>query len=115
MATSTYSVKKLPFHPILLALDLDKVTFFHFASIFFCEFGISVFKPLKKRCIPYPFKELFKEIEISERQLLYMTNQFVDFARFYILTKNGYDMDEAGYHRVNGFVPNIAHVLIDLL
>ena len=63
MATSTFSVKKLPFHPILLALDLDKVTFFHFASIFFCEFGISVFKPLKKTCIPYPFKELFKEIE----------------------------------------------------
>lgn len=115
MAANIISVHNLPFHSSLLAIELEKVSFFHFASVLFCKFGISVFKPLKKTDNLYPFKELFIEIEVSECQFSHMNNRFVEFARYYICKKNGYDVGEDSYHRVNGVVPNIAHILIDLM
>lgn len=98
---------RLPFNPILLEINLNGVTFFHFARVFYCDLGLSVFEPLPIRVLPYPYKEVFDQIEVSDFQYSVMNNHFIEFARRMILKSEGYEVDQDGFYRINGAVPNI--------
>lgn len=112
---ATIEVLSINFNPILLQIDLFAVSFFHFAKVLHCNLGISVFKPLEKQQDPLPYRELFKEIEVSENQYSVMNNNFIEFARYMILQNNGYDLDENDFYKRNGVVPDISRELTDIL
>ena len=98
---------ELQFHPVLLGIDLSKITFFDLAYTFFCDLGLSVFEPLPRRAIPYPFKEIFKHTDVTDFQYAVMNNEFVEFARRKILPMEGYPLNQYGYHKINGVVPDV--------
>ena len=98
---------ELHFHPVLLEIDLSKITFFHLAYTFLFDLGISVFRPLPIRPIPYPFREIFRNTDVTEFQYAVMNNQFIEFARRKILPMEGYPLNRYGYHKKNGVIPDV--------
>lgn len=112
---SNVQVMSIPFNPILIRIDLRAVSFFHFAKVLHCNLGVSVFEPLKKRQSPLPYRELFKELDVSEDQYSVMNNRYIEFARYIILKNNGYVPDEDGFYKRNGVIPDIRRELTDIL
>lgn len=106
-------IDQFPFHPILLEIDLNPVTFFQFAKVFFLDLGISVFEPLEIREVPYPYKELFDQIDVSEFQYSVMNNHFIEYARRQVLKSEGYELDQDGYYIKDGVVPSIQRELYE--
>ena len=101
------------FHPVLLQIDLKQITFFHLAHTFFFDLGLSVFEPLPIRAIPYPFREIFEDTDVTEFQYSVMNNHFIEFARRKILPMDGYPLDQNGYHKKNGVVPDVERELYE--
>ena len=104
---------ELQFHPVLLQIDLSQITFFLFGYTFLFDLGLSVFEPLPMRANPYPFKEIFEHTDVTEFQYSVMNNQFIEFARRKILPMEGYPLDQYGYHKINGVVPDVERELYE--